>query len=47
VLEDVLDDFCGREYAFEAYGVVINDDMTIDTAATDKRRGEMARVAAE
>lgn len=47
VLDDVLDDFCSRAYAFEAYGVVINDDMTVDSAATDKRRAEMAQVAAE
>ncbi|MHA1566125.1 MAG: hydantoinase B/oxoprolinase family protein [Alphaproteobacteria bacterium] len=47
VLDDVLDDFCSQEYAFEAYGVVINDNMTIDTAATEQRREEMSRAAAE
>lgn len=38
VLEDVLDDFCTRERAFEIYGVVIDAALNLDAAATKQRR---------
>ena len=47
VLEDVLDDFCTREHAYEAYGVVIDEAMNLDLAATERRRAEMRSFAAE
>ncbi len=47
VLDDVLDDFCTVEQAFEAYGVVVTDDMNLDETATEARRNELRKVAAE
>lgn len=48
VLEDVLDDYCTREHALEAYGVVIREDLELDLPATERRRAELAtRAAAE
>ena len=47
MLEDVLDDFCTREHAHEAYGVVIDEAMSLDLAATERRRAEMRSLAAE
>ena len=48
VLEDVLDDFCTLKQAADAYGVVIDAaTMTIDQAATERRRSEMTQAAAE
>lgn len=41
VLEDVLDDFCTRERAFEVYGVVIDAALKLDSAATERRRAEL------
>lgn len=41
VREDVLDDFCTVEHAFEAYGVVLDDKLEIDRLATAARRSEM------
>lgn len=38
VLEDVLDDFCTREHAYDAYGVVITDSLQLDSVATEVRR---------
>jgi N-methylhydantoinase B len=43
VLEDVLDDFCTREQAFEVYGVVIDAALKLDCAATERRRSELHR----
>ena len=47
VLDDVLDDFCTRGHAHDAYGVVIDEQLRLDAAATDRRRSEMRRQAAE
>ena len=47
VRDDVLDDFCSREQAFDAYGVVIDEALTLDQAATERRRAEMRSLAAE
>ena len=44
--EDVLDDFCTREHAYRAYGVVLNEALELDTAATESRRAEMAKQVA-
>lgn len=41
VREDVLDDFCSIDHAYEAYGVVIDKDLEIDHLATAARRSEM------
>ena len=41
VREDVLDDYCTIAHAREAYGVLLNDDLEIDAAATETLRGEM------
>ena len=41
VREDVLDDFCTREHAREAYGVVLTGALEIDRAATEARRAAM------
>lgn len=38
VREDVLDDFCTREHAFEVYGVVLNEALELDMIATLDRR---------
>ena len=46
VRADVLDDFSTIEQAFEAYGVVLDDDLNVDAAATDARRAELKRRAA-
>ena len=47
VVEDVLDDFCTVAHAYEAYGVVIDADMKLDAAATERRRAELTDVAAQ
>ena len=41
VREDVLDDFCTVEHAYEAYGVVLDKDLEIDGIATAARRSEL------
>lgn len=41
VREDVLDDFCTVQHAYEAYGVVLDGDLDIDRLATAARRSEM------
>ncbi|MCE8011961.1 hydantoinase B/oxoprolinase family protein [Billgrantia desiderata] len=41
VREDVLDDFCTLEHAYEAYGVVLDKNLEIDRLATAARRSEM------
>jgi len=46
VREDVLDDFCTIVHAKEAYGVVLNAEFEIDSAATQARRDEMRASAA-
>ena len=47
VLDDVLDDFCTLDHAAKAYGVVITKGMAVDAAATDARRTQMRKAAAE
>ena len=46
VRADVLDDFSTIEQAFEAYGVVLDDALNVDEAATNARRAELKRRAA-
>ncbi|MCZ6666138.1 MAG: hydantoinase B/oxoprolinase family protein [Gammaproteobacteria bacterium] len=41
VRADVLDDFSTVEQAFEAYGVVLDDALNVDRAATAARRAEL------
>lgn len=41
VLDDVIDGYVTREGAERDYGVVINDDLTIDERGTAQRRTEM------
>ncbi len=41
VREDVLDDFCTREAAYEVYGVVLDEALQLDLAATKRRRDEL------
>ena len=43
VRADVLDDFSTVEQAFDAYGVVLDDALNIDPAATAARRAELKR----
>ncbi len=47
VLDDVLDEFCTVEHALMAYGVVITKGLKLDRPATEARRAEMHKVAAE
>jgi len=47
VREDVLDDFCTREHAFEVYGVVLSEQLGVDVAATLDRREVMRSAASE
>ncbi|MGR8950470.1 MAG: hydantoinase B/oxoprolinase family protein [Gammaproteobacteria bacterium] len=46
VREDVLDDFCSIEQAYDVYGVVLDEAVNLDTAATEERRAELRRSAA-
>lgn len=46
VREDVLDDFCTIEHAFNVYGVVLDEAVTLDLPATEVRRAEMRQSAA-
>jgi N-methylhydantoinase B len=46
VREDVLDGFCTKDYAREAYGVVLTDTLDLDEVATAARRKEMRKSAA-
>lgn len=46
VREDVLDDFCTIEHAFEVYGVVLDEAVNLDMAGTQARRMEMRKSAA-
>ena len=46
VREDVLDDFCTKAYAFEAYGVVLTDQLEVNAVATAARRAAMRKSAA-
>lgn len=41
VREDVLDEFCSVEHAYEAYGVVFDESLEVDKLATAARRSEM------
>lgn len=41
VLQDVVDGYVSREGAAQDYGVVLNDDMTVDSTATSVRRQAM------
>jgi N-methylhydantoinase B len=41
VREDVLDDFCSREVAYEIYGVVLDEQLVVDERATEKLRAEL------
>ena len=41
VREDVLDDFCSLDQAYEVYGVVLDEQVQLDLAATDKRRAQL------
>lgn len=45
VREDVLDDFCSREAAYEVYGVVLDERLTLDQTATRQRRSTLAKAA--
>ncbi len=47
VREDVLDDFCSREHAFEVYGVVLDEQLGVDMVATLDRREILSRIASE
>lgn len=46
VREDVLDDFCTIEQAFEVYGVILDEAVNLDLAGTEARRAEVRRSAA-
>lgn len=45
VREDVLDDFCTRKAAYEVYGVVLDDSLVLDRAATTRRRAKLVAAA--
>ncbi|MDX1266357.1 MAG: hydantoinase B/oxoprolinase family protein [Oceanisphaera sp.] len=47
VREDVLDDFCSREHAFEVYGVVLDAQLGLDMVATLDRREILSSLARE
>jgi N-methylhydantoinase B len=42
VRDDVLDEYVSRQSARADYGVVLRDDLSLDRAATDALRGEIA-----
>lgn len=42
VLDDVLDELLTRQQAFEIYGVVLRDDLSVDDAATRAQRARTA-----
>ena len=46
VQADVLDDYCTPALAFEAYGVVLDEALEIDQAATEARRAELRKPVA-
>jgi N-methylhydantoinase B len=46
VLEDVLDDFCTVERAYEVYGVIVSNDMQIDAKGTENRRTQIKMIRA-
>ncbi|MFJ4441036.1 hydantoinase B/oxoprolinase family protein [Pseudomonas sp. NPDC089422] len=41
VREDVLDDFCSLEQAYEVYGVVLDEQVRLDVEATRARRAQL------
>lgn len=41
LLDDVLDEFCTKQRAYDVYGVVITSDMRIDVKATEDRRKQL------
>jgi len=41
VRADVIEEFVSRSRAEEAYGVVLRDDLTLDEAATTRKRNEL------
>lgn len=41
VREDVLDDFCTLEQAYEVYGVVLDEQVRLDVEATRARRQQL------
>jgi len=41
VREDVLDDFCSLEQAYEVYGVVLDEHVRLDVEATRSRRAQL------
>jgi N-methylhydantoinase B len=45
VAEDVREGKVSRAAAQEEYGVVIDDDLAVDVAATERRRSAMRRAA--
>lgn len=45
VREDVLDDFCTLEHAFEVYGVVLDERLDVDVLATLNRREILSNAA--
>ncbi|MFD1008974.1 hydantoinase B/oxoprolinase family protein [Oceanisphaera ostreae] len=47
VRDDVLDDFCSLEHAFEIYGVVLDKQLDIDMVATLDRREILSRITSE
>ncbi|WP_116474577.1 hydantoinase B/oxoprolinase family protein [Zobellella maritima] len=47
VREDVLDDFCTLDHAFEIYGVVLDEQLEVDVVATLNRREILSSTAAE
>jgi N-methylhydantoinase B len=45
VRADVIEEFVSRSRAEEAYGVVLRDDLTLDEAATARKRNELRSAA--
>ncbi|MNG74600.1 Acetophenone carboxylase delta subunit [compost metagenome] len=41
VREDVLDDFCSLEHAYDVYGVVLDEQVRLDVEATRARRAQL------
>ena len=45
VRADVIEQLVSRRRAEEAYGVVLRDDLTLDEAATTRKRNELRSAA--
>ena len=47
VRDDVADGYFSLTHAYDAYGVVMDEALSVDSAATETRRAELRAAAAE